>query len=176
MKIQFLHGIAPLGLLAAGIAGCAAAPSVPVALLVPEGNALIKQLHATGVQEYQCQAKGNSGQFEWAFKQPQANLFTKGGKAFGKHYAGPTWEANDGSKVIGEGLGRAESPKPGSIPWLLLRAKATSGQGVFSGVHFVQRLNTAGGSAPTPTCRQDQAGVQLQVAYSADYLFYGVKY
>jgi len=157
-------------------AGCATAPSVPGPLQVPATQALIKQLHATGVQIYQCQpTKNDPSQFEWAFKQPEATLLTKGGRSFGKHYAGPTWEANDGSKVIGELVARSDSPNPSSIPWLLLRAKAISGNGVFTAVQFVQRLNTVGGNAPLVACRQDQAGQQLRASYTADYLFYGAK-
>jgi Protein of unknown function (DUF3455) len=158
-------------------AGCATAPSVPGPLRVPGSPGLIADLRAKGVQIYQCQpAKNDPSQFEWSFKQPEAALSTKGGRSIGKHYAGPTWEANDGSKVIGEVVGRSESPKPDSIPWLLLRAKATSGNGLFTGVQYIQRLNTEGGNAPTVGCRPDQAGQQLRATYSADYVFYGVKY
>ena len=70
----------------------------------------------------------------------------------------------------------SQSPQPDSIPWLLLRAKATSGNGLFTGVQYVQRLNTVGGNAPTSGCRQDQAGQQLRATYTADYVFYGVKH
>jgi len=157
-------------------AGCATAPSVPGPLNVPATQRLIKQLHATGVQIYQCQpAKSDPSQFEWVFKQPEATLSTKGGRNFGKHYGGPTWEANDGSKVIGEMVARTDSPNPNSVPWLLLRAKAISGKGVFTDVQFIQRLNTVGGSAPLVACRQDQAGHQLRASYTADYLFYSAK-
>jgi hypothetical protein len=38
------------------------------------------------------------------------------GKRIGGHYAGPTWEANDGSKVVGEVLQRADAPRPGAVP------------------------------------------------------------
>jgi hypothetical protein len=157
-------------------AGCATAPSVPGPLQVPPTQELIQQLHATGVQIYQCQpTKSDPSQFEWAFKQPEATLLTKGGRNFGKHYGGPSWEANDGSKVIGEVVAHYDSPNPNSIPWLLLRAKATSGNGVFKDVQFVQRLNTVGGSAPLGACRQDQAGQQGRAPYTADYVFYGAK-
>ncbi|MDB6099924.1 MAG: hypothetical protein JWN58_2627 [Gammaproteobacteria bacterium] len=154
--------------------GCATAPSVPGPLRVPPGHELVVQLHATGVQIYQCQPKGDS-QFEWVFKQPEATLFTKRGKNFGRHYAGPTWEANDGSKVIGEVVAHQESPTPNAIPWLLLRAKATSGRGVFTRAQYIQRLNTVGGNAPAVVCRPEQSGQQLRASYSADYLFYGAK-
>jgi Protein of unknown function (DUF3455) len=162
--------------LCVAMAGCASAPSVPGSLRVPPTQGLIKQLHATGVQIYQCQAtKSDPSQFEWSFKQPEAALFTKGGRNIGKHYGGPTWEANDGSIVVGEAIGRSDSPKPNSIPWLLLRAKATAGNGLFTGVQYVQRLNTAGGAVPATACRQDQVGQQLRASYTADYLFYGEK-
>jgi len=92
-----------------------------------------------------------------------------------KHYAGPTWEADDGSKVIGEVVARSDSPKPDSIPWLLLRAKTTSGSGLFSGVLSIQRLDTVGGSAPAKGCLQPQSGQELRVSYTANYLFYGMK-
>jgi hypothetical protein len=176
MKLESFARVLLMSVLTA-VAGCAAAPSAPESLRVPAGQALIKELHATGAQIYQCQpTKSDPSQFEWAFKQPEAVLLTKGGRNFGKHYGGPTWEANDGSKVIGEVIAHSDSPTPNSIPWLLLRAKATSGNGVFTGVRFVQRLNTVGGNAPVVACRQDQAGQQLRASYTADYLFYGAKY
>jgi|SRR5450631_1245973 len=175
MKVPLISGTLQMSLCIA-VAGCAAAPSVPEPLRVPTPQALIQQLHATGVQIYQCQpTKSDPSQFEWAFKQPEATLLTKGGRNFGKHYAGPTWEANDGSKVIGEVVARSDSPKPNSIPWLLLRAKAIAGNGLFTGVQFIQRLNTVGGNSPMVGCRQDQAGQQLRASYTADYLFYGTK-
>ena len=174
MKIQSSLGLSMV--LCAAIAGCAAAPPAPGPLRVPADQALIKQLHATGVQIYECQpAKNDPSQFEWAFKAPEATLATKGGRVVGKHYAGPTWESNDGSRVIGEVIGNSPSPTPNSIAWLLLKAKATAGNGLFTHVQFIQRLNTVGGSVPAGGCRREQAGQQLRASYTADYLFYGAK-
>jgi hypothetical protein len=175
MKPQLLLGLMVAAISA--IAGCASAPPpTPVQLHVPAGEVLIKQLHATGVQIYECApAKNDASQFEWAFRGPEAKLLTPRGSSVGKHYAGPTWESNDGSAVVGEVVASSPSPQPGSIAWLLLRAKGTAGKGVFTAVHFIQRLNTVGGSAPGPICRKEQAGQQLRAAYSADYFFYGAK-
>ena len=50
--------------------------------------------------------------------------------------------------VVAEAIGNSPSPKPNSVPWLLLRARATSGNGLFTHVQFIQRLNTVGGSVP----------------------------
>ena len=89
--------------------------------------------------------------------------------------AGPTWETAGRQPVVGEVIASSPSPKPNSIAWLLLRARATSGNGLFTHVQFIQRLNTVGGSVPATVCRQEQAGQQLRAAYTADYLFYGAK-
>jgi uncharacterized protein DUF3455 len=175
MKIQSFLGF-PIALCVA-IAGCAAVPTVPGPLRVPADQSLIKQLHATGVQIYECRpAKNDPSQFEWVFRGPEANLATKTGRIVGKHYAGPTWEANDGSKVVGEMVGSSPSPKPNSIAWLLLRAKATAGNGLFAHVQFIQRINTIGGGVPATGCRKEQAGEQLRASYTADYVFYGARH
>ena len=174
MKTQsFLGQIA----LCAALAGCAAAPPAPGPLRVPADQSLIKELHATGVQVYECQpAKKDPSQFEWAFKGPEASLSTKGGRKAGRHFAGPTWEATDGSAVVGEVVASSPSTKPNSIAQLLLRAKATSGNGLFTHVQYIQRLNTAGGSAPATGCSKDQAGQQGRAPYTADYVFYGARH
>jgi Protein of unknown function (DUF3455) len=166
--------VAPIGLFCA----CAATPAVksddlPEALRVPAGEVLSQRLHATGVQIYECSAaKADAAHFEWQLKEPAAELFDASGRQIGKHYAGPSWEARDGSKVIGELVARADAPQPNAIAWLLLRAKSTSGTGIFAHVHFIQRLHTAGGSAPQDGCEPASAGRQVRVSYSADYWFY----
>jgi len=44
--------------------------------------------------------------------------------------------------------------------------------GVFSRVESIQRLNTAGGSAPAGGCSKDQLGKEIRVPYKAMYYFY----
>ena len=117
--------------LAALLAGCATtvpvtAPVVPDNLKVPANQAVSLEALATGVQIYDCKAaKDNPARFEWTFRAPEANLYDVAGKTIGKHYAGPTWESNDGSKVVGEVRARDDGPDPNAIPWLLLSAKST---------------------------------------------------
>jgi hypothetical protein len=160
------------------LVGCAGettqAPGpVPEALKAPPSQALARQLRATGVQIYECQpSKDDATRFEWVFSAPEADLFDRTGKAAGKHYAGPTWEAPDGSKVVGEVIARDNGPDPTAIPWLLLRAASTTGQGAFSQVHSIQRLHTVGGRAPAKGCYPTQSGKHARVPYTADYLFY----
>jgi hypothetical protein len=79
-------------------------------------------------------------------------------KNIGKHYTGPTWESNDGSKVIGEVKASDNGPDTNAIPWLLLNTKSTEGNGIFSKTQSVQRVKTVGGKAPVDGCNQAQGG------------------
>jgi hypothetical protein len=128
------------------------------------------------VCRFSCDAdKNDLSHFEWILKAPEADLYDHAGNKIGKHYAGPTWEAKDGSKVTGELAARADSPDPNAIAWLLLRARSTSATGIFGNVQFVQRLRTAGGVAPPQGCSQAAAGKEARVPYSAEYRFYAPK-
>ena len=152
----------------------ARADDIPAALRVPSSAVLTQKLHAVGVQIYSCGAgKDGSDRFEWVLKAPEADLSDQAGHKIAKHYAGPTWEAVDGSKVTGEVTARADSPTANAIAWLLLSAKPASGSGVFGGVRFIQRLHTAGGTAPSDGCNQASAGKEVRVPYTAEYRFYG---
>jgi len=151
-------------------------PEVPEALKVPANQVLSLETQAAGVQIYECKAsKDDPTRFEWAFKAPEAELFDSTGKKIGRHYAGPTWESNDGSKVVGEVKAKDNGPDPNAIPWLLLSAKSTSGNGVFSQTQSIQRLYTAGGKAPAEVCSQAQAGKEARVPYKAKYYFYNAR-
>jgi hypothetical protein len=169
--------VAAAGLLIAAMAGLAngddAATNAPEALKAPAGQVLALSARAAGVQIYACTAdKDDPTRFSWTLKAPEAALRDKSGQPLGKHYAGPTWEATDGSKVIGDVVAKDAGPDPAAIPWLLLRAKSTSGTGVFSAVASIQRLRTVGGKAPANGCDQAQSGKETRVPYSAEYLFY----
>jgi hypothetical protein len=137
---------------------------------------LVLETRAVGVQIYECSAsKADPTRFEWVFKAPEADLFDAKGNKIGKHYAGPTWESNDGSKVVGEVVAKDNGPAADAIPWLLLSAKSTSGKGVFSRVLSIQRLSTVGGKAPAEGCDKTQSGKEARVAYKARYTFFAAK-
>jgi hypothetical protein len=146
-------------------------PTVPPALQAPAGNSLYLEVLASGVQIYECSRKTDST-YEWAFKAPEATLTDRSGRVLGKHYAGPTWEAGDGSAAVGEVKGRDPGPNPTAIPWLLLAAKSNSGSGTFADARFVQRVATVGGVAPAGGCAESTLRSQARVPYSATYLFY----
>lgn len=146
-------------------------PAVPSQLAVPSGQVLLVKALATGAQNYVC-SEGKSG-LEWTFKGPQAELRDETGRAIGKHYAGPTWEASDGSKVVARMVSSADAESGDAIPQLLLASTQNTGNGVFSGVKNIQRLQTSGGLAPKERCGQDQLGRLVQAPYQAVYYFYG---
>ncbi|MFJ1254589.1 DUF3455 domain-containing protein [Cupriavidus sp. CuC1] len=162
------HRIALAG--ACLLASCAIAQeTAPPELQPADARRTIATLHASGVQIYVCKRdQGNS--LAWAFKSPEADLHDASGKLIAKHYAGPTWEAPDGSKVTGKVLRQAANARaPDSIALLLLQATSSGGTGLLAAVHYVQRLNTQGGLAPAQACTQE--GQESRVPYRADYIF-----
>ncbi len=147
--------------------------NIPSQLQPPANERLLLQVHAKGDQVYICQE--GATQFSWALKAPDAQLFDKDGKPFGKHFVGPAWEATDGSRVTGKAVANVPSPDPDSIPWLLVSVVSHEGKGVLSRVTTIQRLNTKGGKAPASGCDSTHTGQEIRVPYSADYLFYAPK-
>ncbi len=172
-KVYFsLSGLSVLALAAMGIQP----PVVPNNLRVPNGQMVLLKAVGQGVQIYACSAKaGDPAQFEWVFRAPEADLMGDKGERIGRHYGGPTWEANDGSKVVGEVQQRADAPRPGAVPWLLLKTKSNQGDGTFKGVTYIQRVDTEGGAAPRDGCDAQHGGAEARVDYKAIYYFYAQK-
>ena len=166
--------LAPSAVLAVIFAAAAtAAQRVPPALQPPANEQLVLQVHAKGDQIYSCKVDGP--QPGWTLKAPDAQLFDKDGKAFGKHFAGPSWEASDGSRVVGKAAANAPSPDADSIPWLLVKVVSHEGEGMLAHITSIQRINTKGGRAPASGCDAVHAGQEVRVPYSADYLFFAPK-
>src|SRR5689334_21720360 len=88
-------------LIGAVTASAALAVEAPEALRVPAGQQLAVEMAARGVQVYECFA-ADQGKYAWKLKGPSAELLDAQGRPAGKHYEGPTWEALDGGKVVGE--------------------------------------------------------------------------
>jgi len=169
-------------LLPVALAACASAPmmsmvdnaSLPEAVRVPAGATQKMWTVGSGEITYECREKKEmAGAFEWAFVGPVATLKDKSGAVVGKYYAGPTWEANDGSKVTGKQLAVAPST-PGNIPLQLVKTAPAMGMGAMQGLSHIQRLQTQGGVAPATACAMANKGERKQVAYQADYVFYGM--
>src|ERR1700681_512139 len=162
-----------LGALAVIFAAAAGAQQVPEALQAPANQQLVLRVHAEGDQIYSCAVDG--AQPGWTLKAPEAQLFGKDGKTFGKHFAGPSWEARDGSRVVGKAAANVASPDADSIPWLLVKVVSHAGDGVLARVTSIQRINTKGGKAPASGCDATHAGQEVRIPYSADYFFFAPK-
>ncbi|MFM9438473.1 hypothetical protein ACFDR9_005580 [Janthinobacterium sp. CG_23.3] len=143
------------------------------AISVPAGHAEVMSALGAGDLTYECRVKANMpGMHEWVFAGPNAVLYDKNKTPVGKYYGGPTWEANDGSKVTGKQLAVAPSGNPASIPLQLVQASPSTGTGAMVGITYIQRINTKGGVAPGDACTADTVGVKKLVKYEADYVFY----
>ena len=143
------------------------APSVPDTIAVGTGEKPFLLGHATGVQIYACRSGA------WVLVAPRATLYGDNGQAIADHFAGPTWQARDGSRVVGKRLDGVPGA-PGAIPWLLLSADSTSAGpdgDRLEGTTHIQRIATVGGVAPAPSqCVTE--GEQVEVPYTADYVFW----
>jgi hypothetical protein len=152
----------------AGEALSSCGPTIPDAIAAPAGNKLAFMLDAEGVQIYACNGTA------WALQGPDADLFNRGHRIAGSHYAGPTWEALDGSTVVGSRLAGV-TVDPTAIPWLLLQAVSHAGEGRMAKVSYIQRLSTVGGLAPAAGCDADHVGALAEIDYTATYAFYEPK-
>jgi len=164
-----IAGLALTSIPAARAGGDNRAPELPSpvcdSLQIPAGHKAHFRTYAIGVQIYRWNGAS------WTFVAPEANLYASPdfrGKV-GTHFAGPTWESNSGSNVVGRRVAGC-SVDPAAIDWLKLEAVSTDGPGIFDGVTFIQRVNTAGGKAPaTPGAF---VGAEARVPYTTEYYFY----
>jgi hypothetical protein len=127
---------------------------------------LVLYAHAHGDQIYTWQASSKS----WKLKAPDASFTSEAGPK-GRHYAGPAWDCDDGSKVVGRRDAEHPAPDSSAIGWLRLVATSHGGNGILSKVTYIQRINTTGGKAPSSPGAKD--GEEVRVPYTADYIFYG---
>jgi hypothetical protein len=127
-------------------------------------------LKGEGAQIYSCTAAGSG--YAWRLKAPDAKLMDATGTIVGHHFAGPSWQANDGSKVVGDPLVASASPQSTAIPWLVLAAKSHTGPDIFSDVAYVVRSDTVGGLPPATGCDKAHIGGEARVNYHATYTFF----
>jgi hypothetical protein len=146
-------------------------PNIPAELSVPAGARLKANYAARGVQIYVCAVPAAGGAPAWTLKAPHAVLSHRSETA-AIHFAGPSWQALDGSLVTGTRVASVPAPDATAIPWLLLQAATNVGPGLFADVTWIQRLTTIGGAAPAAGCDVDHVNAQVLVPYRADYLFY----
>lgn len=166
MKALFL----PLVFLS--LAGGSDKEKIPDKLKVPEGNVFLFKTEARGVQIYVSTEE--DGKRIWKFKAPLADLFLDG-KKIGYHYAGPSWEGLDGSKIqIDKAVKPTAVDSPNAktaVPWLRIKVQSALNKGKFGPVTYVLRMDTEGGVASSEKPRR--AGTVVGVPYKATYYFFG---
>jgi hypothetical protein len=118
-------------------------PTVPTRIQVPDGNKAFLVGHAAGVQIYACNVSAE--RCAWGLVAPRAMLYDNNGKAIATHFGGPTWQATDGSTVVGRRVDGV-TVDPTAIPWLLLSAASTSARSCFSS--GMQKRSSATASLP----------------------------
>jgi hypothetical protein len=188
--------LAAIGLAAIGCAAPAdveagpRAPALPP-ILIPDGASPFLRTHAVGTQNYVCVATGAG--LAWRFAGPQATLFVRVAgveQQLTTHFLSPnpdeggiaraTWQGSlDTSRVWARAAHIVDDPAvvgAGNIPWLLLERvgarRGPAGGRLLSQATWIQRINTAGGVAPSTGCSQpSDAGAMALVPYSTDYVF-----
>ena len=75
---------------------------------------LVLETVAQGVQIYTCEKAGRP--LSLAFNAPDAALFDVFGRQVGIHFAGPSWQLQDASKIAGEVVAQAPAPEPHALP------------------------------------------------------------
>jgi Protein of unknown function (DUF3455) len=161
-KIAFLWVLLP--------AAVCADVSIPEQIKPPSGSSPVLTVHAKGDQIYQCSLTG--GVYSWQLRAPDARLYDAQGQVVGNHYSGPVWEYKEGSRVVGKVLNKINISPESSISWLLVKVVAHKGNGLFSNVSYINRINTHGGLPPLSECDSNHLGAEKRAAYTADYIFY----
>jgi hypothetical protein len=144
--------------------------SIPEQIKVPASYSPVLTAHAKGDQIYQCSL--NKSEYAWETKAPDAKLFDAQGNIVGNHTAGPLWEYKEGSRVVGKVVKKIDMAPGSAISWLLVEVVSHKGDGLFSNVSYINRINTHGGLAPTSGCDANHLGSEKRVPYTADYVFY----
>lgn len=158
----------------------------------PFGNSLILTVNASGVQIYECEKNST---LRYTSVGALATLYSPNGirvngnfTSVGYHYylAEPLAQGGEPTFAFSMEAGEAISAIPEStvtgtvlarkmtisadVPDFLLKAVSHSGNGNASSVSYVQRRHGKGGLPSSPQC--NVVGTQLQIPYSAQYLFW----
>ena len=149
-------------------------PVVPGKIQVPDGNKVFLVGHAVGVQIYSCNATSNG--FVWRFVAPRANLYDDHGKLIITHFGGPTWQAKDGSRVVGrlDGQRHRRSHRHS----MAAAVAAVDDRLALTATGWWPRPTSNGSPPPAASrppaadCNATTAGTVAEVPYTADYYFW----
>ena len=154
-------GMIALALAVACMATDSIAQTANQSIDVPPDSRLVLRALGSGDQVYGC-VDGS-----WILKAPDAKLLDQEGSVIGQHFAGPTWQLNDGSRVEGKAIAKQVAADANAVPWLLLHS--AGGTGRLAAVRFIQRTGTHGGNAPDDSCGPSE---MRRIPYTATYSFY----
>jgi len=166
-------------------------PPVPEDIQVEPPHQSFLVGHAIGTQNYVCLPSRSIGQVAWALFTPQATLFDDALQQLTTHFFGPNpaeggvvraaWEhSGDTSTVWAKIVGSSTDSafvSANAIPWLKVEVVGAqagpTGGNTLAGTTFIQRVNTAGGVAPSTGCRlPTDIGNKAFMPYTADYFFF----
>jgi len=174
-------------------------PPMPSKLQVQAGNKPFLEGHGVGTQNYVCRPSGSG--VAYVLVTPQATLFDDDDKEVTTHFFSPnpfepnatpgviapggtiraTWQHSpDTSSVWAKADQSSTDPAfvaPGAVAWLLLERVGSedgpTGGDTLTPTTFIQRVNTAGGVAPSTGCNSpEDVGNEAFMPYTADYIFY----
>jgi len=150
---------------------------IPGDLNVPEGNKLVLQTFARGVQIYEVQrSKTDPNLFLWVNIAPLATLYARPDfvNEVISHFEGPSWQftkgPSKGEKVVAKKVAGITADET-AIQWLLLEA-VDSLSSADNKITYIQRICTRGGLAPTTVADEAHLGQLANSPYTASYLFY----
>jgi len=123
---------------------------------------------ARGVQVFRCEQR--DGDLGWRYRLPDAELLDVKGVVVARHGTDFSFEHVDGSRLLGKVLASDAAPRDEDLRWLLLSTRSF-GQGAFTGITYVQRVNTGGGMPPAK-CEPKQLNQLLRVDFTAEFVFY----
>jgi hypothetical protein len=166
-----------LGLLALSFVVYGANVTLPASFEIPSNYSLALKLFAVGTQNYKCNGT------KWTLNNADAELWLNAeakGKPDGIHYfleqpdangGRPTWDSYaDQSEVTVKLLRSDPGPSPDkNIAWLQTTRTSVRGQGVFSAIEMVLRVNTEGGLAPSTACSDLD---KVSIPYKSEYWYY----
>ena len=168
----FIAAAAALAVLQVAKAGPPSPTDVPDSIQVDTAHNKVFLIgHATGVQIYTCNGS------VWSSAVPRANLYGDNGQLIIHHFKGPSWQANDGSTVVGKLDAPPLIKNQDSVAWLRLsiasRTAGPDGGDRLLDTSFIQRIHTVGGIAPPAAdCNAATAGQVVEQPYTADYIFW----
>ena len=149
------------------------APDVPGDIAVSADHKPFLVGHATGVQIYPCRL--TDAGYAWGASTPRATLVDDSGKPIAEHFGGPSWQAKDGSLVVGR-RDAGVTVDPTAIPWLRLTAASTAAGDYgdrLTRTSYILRTSTTGGLPPAAAdCNAATVGTGVEVDYTADYTFF----